>query len=107
MHTIVEIRQDHPSICLEVTYFFYKRASNDSIILRIEKISNQNKSRKETLYLQKKFDFHWVKERRETDLPGAGKYNISISITPHAVFIGDISFCKKGEQFLIILRKCC
>lgn len=101
MHTIVEITQDQSPICLDVTYFIYKKASNESIAVRIEKLDNENRGWKKNFSLPKQFDFHWVKERMETDLPGTGKYKISISIAPHAAFIGDISFCKKCEYLTL------
>jgi hypothetical protein len=103
MHTTVEITSDETSICLEVTYYFIKAASNISIIVQIEQLDKQ-RSRLELFHLPKNSEIHWAKKRIETKLLKAGKYKISISIVPHAAFIGDIRFCKKSEHYLMTFK---
>jgi hypothetical protein len=102
MHTTVEITSDESSICLEVNYFFIKAASNNSIIVAIEQLDKQGN--RSEFHLPKNSEIHWAKKKIETKSLKAGKYKISISIVPHAAFIGGISFCKKREHYLMTFK---
>jgi hypothetical protein len=100
MHSIVEVTREQSSICLEVTYYIKREASNKPIIVNIEQLDEQSGRWEKKFNLSKNTD--WAKKRVETSLPRAGKYKISITIVTHAAFIGDISFCKKREIYLAL-----
>jgi hypothetical protein len=100
MHTTVEITSDESSICLEVTYYFIKKASSEPIKVQIEQLNNKSDRLLKMFNLTKNSEFHWAKKKINAKSLQAGTYKISITIAPHAAFIGDISFCKKREHYL-------
>lgn len=94
MHTTIELLEKS-KICLDVTYYYTPEATNESILVQIQPLSTHygRSDNYRNFTLPKNFDFRWAKQRRETDPLDAGKYNISIFVSPKEIFIGDVHFC--------------
>lgn len=94
MHTTIDL-QGKSKICLEATYYYTPKTTNESIEVQIQPLDTENRrpDNFRNFTLPKNFDFRWAKQRIETDPLDAGMYNISIFIAPKDTFIGDIHFC--------------